>query len=95
MFEKIKKFWSSNSNISGSRKSSPRFVRTKSGRSISTFTFKKTTRPSYSNEGDYARPPRNLLNVTVAPRDGIYEEFHGPQSQEVIRRPSVPSTEDE
>uniref|UniRef100_A0A0K0G329 BBP1_C domain-containing protein n=1 Tax=Strongyloides venezuelensis TaxID=75913 RepID=A0A0K0G329_STRVS len=95
MFEKIKKFWSSNSNISGSRKSSPRFVRTKSGRSISTFTFKKTTRPSYSNEGDYARPPRNLLNVTVAPRDGIYEEFHGPQSQEVIRRPSVPSTEDD
>uniref|UniRef100_A0A0N5BI77 BBP1_C domain-containing protein n=1 Tax=Strongyloides papillosus TaxID=174720 RepID=A0A0N5BI77_STREA len=101
MFEKIKKFWSSNSNVSRTRKSSPRFVRTKSGRSISTFTFKKTSRPSHSKEGDYAtppvvgRPPNTLPNVAVAPRDDVYDNLHAHQSQKTIRRPSVPSIEDE
>ena len=54
-----------------------------------------------SKEGDYAtppvvgKPPSTLPNVPVVPRDGVYENFHGHQRQEVTRRPSVPNTEDD
>lgn len=42
MFEKIKKLWSSNSNINGCRRSSTKISRTKSVRNSSNLSFRET-----------------------------------------------------
>lgn len=46
MFEKLKKIWSSSSNINSVGKLSPKPIRTKSTRNVSNIHFHELTRPT-------------------------------------------------
>uniref|UniRef100_A0A0N4ZR00 Uncharacterized protein n=1 Tax=Parastrongyloides trichosuri TaxID=131310 RepID=A0A0N4ZR00_PARTI len=105
MFEKLKKFWSSSSNINSSRKSSPKPFRTKSTRNVSNIHFHELTRPSCCNEEE-----RNKINVINRPPSGsstadsvslnrynvhCTEDIHDMPTQEFIEDSHTPMQEDD
>lgn len=104
MFEKIKKLWSSNSNVSGSRRSNTKFSRTKSVRNNSSTSFRQTGQlPGFDgsvnkreltiNKHSSALPvlhdgQNNQFDVTYS------RNIHGTPTQEFIRIPQTPITGD-